>query len=93
MIMKSIIRKYTDRTFITIYAIGLTLVMALSPLQASTHLIQEGEIVIECWMTAPFEISVAEADLVVETWMTAPFEIGVAESDLAMESWMTAPWI
>jgi len=38
----------------------------------------EKEIVVEEWMTEPFEAGLAEEELVVEEWMTEPFEAGSA---------------
>ena len=52
----------------------------------------ESELVIEWWMTAPFENSLSESELFIESWMTAPFENAITEEKLAIESWMTSPF-
>lgn len=51
----------------------------------------EDELIVESWMTTPFE-NMAEAELTMEEWMVTPFEIGAAEAELALEDWMTTPF-
>ena len=52
----------------------------------------ESDILLEPWMTTPFESSFYEMDLQIESWMISPFENSYYESDLVIESWMTAPF-
>ncbi|MCK5134344.1 MAG: hypothetical protein KAR19_01050 [Bacteroidales bacterium] len=40
------------------------------------EIIFEDDVLMENWMTAPFESSVAEEEISIESWMTAPFEAG-----------------
>jgi hypothetical protein len=35
----------------------------------------EDELIVESWMTTPFEISAVEGELALETWMTTPFGV------------------
>ena len=49
----------------------------------------EEDLIMESWMSAPFESSVADAVLAVEKWMTTPFE---AAENIEIESWMTTAW-
>ncbi len=53
----------------------------------------EEEMVIESWMTTPFESSIAEQEMVIESWMTTPFESSIAEQEMVIESWMTTPFL
>lgn len=91
--MKTLKTLTSNRTFLIIHAIVVTLIFAFSPLQGSAHLVDEGEIMVESWMTSPFESVAAEDELVVEEWMTAPFESVAAEDELVLEEWMTTPWV
>ncbi len=51
----------------------------------------EDELVVESWMTTPFE-KFAEEELALEDWMVIPFEISAIEGELALETWMTTPF-
>lgn len=51
----------------------------------------EDELIVESWMTTPFE-NMAEAELTMEEWMVTPFEIGAGEEELALETWMVTPF-
>jgi hypothetical protein len=51
----------------------------------------EDELIVESWMTTPFEI-MNETELALEEWMVIPFEIGAVEGELALETWMTTPF-
>jgi hypothetical protein len=55
--------------------------------------VREEALILESWMTAPFETSVSEEALILESWMTAPFESTVNEGEIIFESWMATPWI
>ena len=52
----------------------------------------EYDIVVEPWMTKPFENSYYEEELQVESWMESPFENLYYEEDIEIESWMTRPF-
>ena len=51
----------------------------------------EDELIVESWMTTPFE-KMAEAELTLEEWMVTPFEISAIERELALETWMVTPF-
>ena len=51
----------------------------------------EDELMVESWMTTPFE-NMAEAELTLEEWMVTPFEISAIEGELALETWMVTPF-
>jgi hypothetical protein len=50
------------------------------------------DLVLEPWMTEPFESNFFEPEPEVESWMTAPFESNYYEAEIMIESWMTAPF-
>ena len=52
----------------------------------------EFDLVIEEWMTLPFESSVYEEELQIESWMLTPFESNYYEAHPIIEQWMTAPF-
>ena len=52
----------------------------------------ESDLVLEDWMTSPFDWALQENELVVEPWMEAPFESGLREPEPVVESWMTRPF-
>ena len=54
--------------------------------------LDENNISIEPWMTAPFESSLNEEEIMIESWMLSPFESNYFEDDLVVEPWMTAPF-
>lgn len=53
----------------------------------------ESSIVVEPWMTTPFESNIYEEYLEIESWMTSPFDSRLAEEEISVESWMSSPWI
>ncbi len=53
--------------------------------------IVEDELIVESWMTTPFE-NTSESELTLEDWMVTPFESIVVEAELALEDWMTTPF-
>jgi len=53
----------------------------------------ESEMVLESWMSAPFESCYYELDPVLEAWMTSPFESCYFEEEIEIEAWMTTTWI
>lgn len=54
-------------------------------LSRTYYLPVESDMLLEPWMTSPFENSVSEAELEVESWMMKPFENSVANSKLFIE--------
>jgi len=77
----------TTKLFLSIALVALT-VISFGKTNLTDNADFENEMVMESWMTSPFESS--EADLVVETWMTQPFQSD--ENDLIVENWMTTPF-
>ncbi len=53
--------------------------------------IVEDELVVESWMTTPFE-NTSEAELTMEDWMVIPFEVSAADGVLTLETWMVTPF-
>ena len=53
----------------------------------------ETDMLVESWMTAPFESNYYEEDVEIEPWMTTPFETSFYEEDVELEPWMTTPFI
>jgi hypothetical protein len=53
----------------------------------------ESSVVVEPWMTSPFESNIYEEDMEIESWMISPFDSGLTEEYISVESWMTSPWI
>ena len=53
----------------------------------------ESDMVIESWMTAPFETNVYEEEPEIESWMIAPFECCYFEEEIQIEAWMTKAWL
>ncbi|MFH0757478.1 MAG: hypothetical protein V2B15_09340 [Bacteroidota bacterium] len=58
----------------------------------TAEMILEQELVMENWMTIPFENSSPDNDLCLENWMSVPFEANSIENDLCLENWMTIPF-
>ncbi len=50
----------------------------------------ETDMVIESWMTTPFESNYYEVDPILELWMTVPF---YSEDEIEVEEWMTTSWM
>jgi len=64
-----------------------------APVLARTFYIPlERDMLLEPWMTSPFESTTFEEDMQIESWMIAPFESTYDEPELAIESWMTMPF-
>ena len=53
----------------------------------------EEHLVIESWMTTPFESNIAEQEMVSESWTTDLCENNIAEEEMVIESWMTTPFL
>ena len=53
----------------------------------------EEHLVIESWMTTPFESNIAEQEMVSESWTTELCENNIAEEEMVIESWMTTPFL
>ena len=53
----------------------------------------EADMIIESWMTAPFETNVYEEEMEIESWMISPFESCYFEEEMEIESWMTKIWM
>ena len=78
---------------VTFYEIsGQTVAPAISRTihTASVDVIYEEALMVESWMTTPFETNIEER-ITVESWMTAPFESAIEES-VEVENWMTVPF-
>ena len=58
-----------------------------APLAARTYFgPMETDMVVESWMTTPFESNYYEVDHFIELWMTVPF---YSEDKIEVEEWMT----
>ena len=77
----------TTKLFLSIALVALT-VISFGKTSVTDNIDFENELMMESWMTSPFESS--EADVVVETWMTISFDSN--EDDLVLENWMTLPF-
>ena len=64
-------------------------VIAEAYIVKSADVIYEEDLVLESWMTLPFESGLAEEALSIESWMTEPFE---AADYIEVEDWMTEPF-
>jgi hypothetical protein len=54
----------------------------------------EGNLLVESWMTTPFESPMFETEIWVESWMVTPFDEELLdEESVEMEVWMTSKWI
>ena len=78
------------RTISRVSAVVILLV-AFTAISFAGDLVED-ELVVESWMTTPFE-NTAEAELTLEDWMVTPFEISAAEGELALETWMATPFV
>ena len=67
------------------------LLVAFTTISFAEDVVVEEELIIESWMTTPFE-NMSETELVLEEWMVIPFENIVVENELALETWMTTPF-
>ena len=103
--MKSVREYITARTLQPIMFISICLLFSATALSATDNPAVENEgipavdftfieadLLVEAWMTAPFENSYFEAELPVEDWMAVPFQDSYAEPALIVEDWMTAPF-
>jgi len=64
-----------------------------APLAARTYYgPMETDMVVESWMTTPFESNYYEAEPSIESWMTTPFESKYYEEEPIIELWMTVPF-
>ncbi|MFO7671061.1 MAG: hypothetical protein R6W31_15495 [Bacteroidales bacterium] len=55
----------------------------------------ENDLVLENWMTTPFEGSSVDADendLLLECWMAVPFESPSLDIEMKLECWMKVPF-
>ena len=77
----------TSKLFLSIALVALATI-SFGMNSEHNNLDFENEVVMESWMSSPFES--AEADLIVEDWMTVPFTSD--ESELVLEDWMTTPF-
>jgi len=62
-------------------------------LSRTYYLPRERDMLLEPWMTSPFENTFLEEDMPIETWMVAPFENSYAEPELTIERWMTQAFV
>ena len=79
----------TTKLFLSVALLTLTAITFGMNMEGD-NLKFENELVMESWMTAPFNSS--ETDLMVENWMTIPFQDIVTEDELIVENWMTSPF-
>lgn len=52
----------------------------------------ETDLVVEEWMTTPFESNYFEVEPFIESWMISPFDCDYYEVDPFIESWMMSPF-
>ena len=87
--MKRLINKFQNHTAIIAAFISVFFLGSISMANAASF---DDEIVIEEWMTTPFETVVFEEAIVTESWMSAPFESGVDLETIIVEEWMKTPF-
>lgn len=88
--MKDLVKVLATRPAISFAILMIGLAMLLNP---STTLANdvEKELVLESWMTAPFDNELQESEMSLESWMAVPFDNETQESELKLESWMALP--
>ena len=52
----------------------------------------DSELVLESWMTVPFDNTMQESEINLEIWMAIPFDNEELEPDMYLESWMVNPF-
>lgn len=91
--MKKLSRVFATRPTINISIILLSIGLMINTWTTLYANDYEEDLILENWMTVPFEMEFSEADLQMEDWMKVPFEMEFTEDDLQLEDWMTKTWI